>query len=238
LATEPPIGGCLIGLLLLLLVLLFPDSAWAKNCTPPENAAAIKVNLVEGKLAYNTAESLKVLTRKMRPNEDAGVKSIYSFGLTSVEWRSKADMQLAGMPVGAASHCWYVTEIGMTIELRSTIFLAKEIERDSCIWREVMNHEQKHVKLNRKLFGRLMDDLKPKIAAVAEGGIETADGDAALAAFRPKIKKMIDTALERFSTAREKQHRVEIDTQAEYDRVDAACAETEWDAIFHRAGLK
>ena len=237
-STEPPIGGCLFGLLLLPLLLLFPDFAWAKSCTPPESAAVIKVNLDEGKLAYNTAETLKMLTRRMGHNEDAGVKSIYSFGLTSVEWRSKADMQMAGMPVGADSYCWYVTEINMTIELRSTVFLAKEIERDSCIWREVMNHEQKHVKLNRKLFGRLKTDLKPKIAAVADGGIEASDGDSAMAAFRPKIKKMIDKALEKFSTAREKQHRVEIDTQAEYDRVDAACAETEWDAIFHRAGLK
>jgi hypothetical protein len=218
--------------------LLFPDFAWAKSCTPPENTAAIKVNLVEGNLAYNTAEPLKMLTRRMRRNEDAGVKSIYSFGLTSVEWRSKADMQLAGMPVGAASYCWYVTEISMTIETHSTIFLAKEIARDSCIWREVMNHEQKHVKLNRILFGRLKDDLKPKIAAVAEGGIETSDGDAAMAVFRPKIEKTIDTVLEKFSAAREKRHRAEIDTEAEYDRVDAACTETEWDAIYRRAGLK
>jgi hypothetical protein len=219
------------------LLILIPDFAWAKSCTAAKDAT-IKVKLVEGKLAYNTAEGLKVLTRKLRPNEDPTIKSIYSFGLTSVEWRSQADLQLTGTPVGATAYCWSVAEVTMTVELRSTVFVAKEIERDSCTWREVMNHEQKHVALNKKMFGRLPDDLRPKIAAAAKGGMLTSEGKAAMAAFRPKIEKAIDNALRKFSTEREQQHRAEIDTKAEYDRVDAACPETEWDAVFHRAGLK
>lgn len=237
-ATEPPIGNGLVGLLLLCLALLLPDTAWAKSCAPPTGSPQIKVKLVEGKLDHNSAQGLQALTRKMRPGEDPTVKSIYSFGLTSVEWRSRADLQLTGTPTGATAYCWSVAEISMTITLRSTVFVAKEINRDSCPWREVMNHEQKHVKLNAKMFGRLPGELKPKIAAVAGGGILSAEGEAAMAAFRPRIEQAIGTALDDFSAAREKQHRAEIDTKAEYDRVDAACPEAEWDAIFHRAGLK
>jgi hypothetical protein len=218
--------------------LLLSDAAWAKSCSPPSAHPAIKVKLVEEKLDHDSTQGLQALTRKMRPNEDPTIKSIYSFGLTSVEWRSQADLELTGMPVGATSYCWYVAEVSMTITLRSTVFVAKEIERDSCPWREVMNHEQKHVTLNAKMFSRLPGDLKPKISAVAKGGILTREGAAAMAAFRPKIEKAIATALDDFSTAREKQHRTEIDTKAEYDRVDAACPEVEWDAVFHRAGLK
>ncbi|MDY0872867.1 hypothetical protein [Dongia rigui] len=237
-ATEPPIGNVLIGLVLLCLALLLPESAWAKSCTPPTDGPEIKIKLVEGKLAQNSALGLQALTRKMRPHEDPALKSIYSFGLTSVEWRSKADLQLTGMPSGATAHCWYVAGISMTITLRSTVFVAKEIARDSCPWREVLNHEQKHVTLNAKMFARLPKELKPRIAAVAGGGILSAKGQLAMATFRPRIEKAIGAALDDFSAAREKQHRDEIDTKAEYDRVDAACPEAEWDAVFHRAGLK
>lgn len=237
-ATELPIGSGLVGLVLISLALLLPAPVWAKGCSPPTNGPTVKVKLIEGKLAQNAGEGLQALTRKMRPNEDPSVKSIYSFGLTSVEWRTKADLQLAGVPVSAKSYCWYVSEISMTIELRETIFLAKEIERDSCTWREVLLHEQKHVKLNKKMFSRLPVEVKPKIVAAAQGGVLTPDGQVAMANFRPKIEKVIDTALDKFSAAREKQHRTEIDTKAEYDRVDASCPEAEWDAIFRRAGLK
>jgi hypothetical protein len=223
---------------LLCFILLLPDSAWAKSCSAPARGPTIKIKLVDGKPAYNTVEGLKALTRKMNPNQDPGIKSIYSFGLTSVEWRSKADLRLSGMPIGATSYCWYVAEVNMTIELRETVFLAKEIERDTCTWREVMAHEQKHVQLNDKMFARLPGEIKPKIAASAQGGILTSDGQDAMATFRPKIQAAINTALDKFSVAREKQHRTEIDTKAEYDRVDAACAEPEWDAVFRRAGLK
>jgi hypothetical protein len=237
LASVALIRNALSGLALLCVASLLSDPALAKSCTP-SSRPSIKIKLVEEKLAHDSAQALQALTRKMRPNEDPTIKSIYSFGLTSVEWRSQANLELTGRPVDTAAYCWSVAEVSMTITLRSTVFVAKEIERNSCPWREVMNHEQKHVTLNARMFARLPGELKPKIGSAAKGGILSRDGATAMAAFRPKIERAIAKALDDFSIAREKQHRTEIDTKAEYDRVDAACPEPEWDAVFQRAGLK
>lgn len=50
--------------------------------------------------------------------------------------------------------CLWYDRIEVTIKLTPTIFMAKELQRNSCAYREVMKHERKHVQVDRDIVNK------------------------------------------------------------------------------------
>lgn len=218
------------------LALLAPAGAEAQSCATPK-PATINIVTKNAPQKFDTSSGLQLLTKKMRPDGKMKANSIYNMGVTRIEWATQATIELTGEPNADSSYCWSVAALNVTVTVEMTVYIAKEIKRDSCTWREVLNHEQKHVTLNEKTFAGLPDAIRPVLAAAVKGSVASSDGERAMATFRKRGEKALSDALKDFGAAREKQHREKIDTKEEYARVDAACGEEEWAGIFSRAGL-
>lgn len=220
------------------LTLRAPAEAEAQSCAVVPKPAAVNVATKDTPRRFDTDTGLRTLTRKMRSDGKVKADSIYNMGVTRLEWGTEANIELTGEPNADSSYCWSVVALNVTVTVEMTVYIAKEIERDSCTWREVLKHEQKHVALNEKAFAGLPDDIRPVLAAAIKGSVASSEGQKALATFRKRAEKALSDAIKEFAADREKQHREKIDTKEEYARVDAACSEAEWAEIFKRAGLR
>lgn len=210
--------------------------AEAQSCATAK-PAAINIATKDAPQKLDASSSLQQLTKKMRLDGKMKSDSIYNMGVTRVEWATRANIELTGAPKADSSYCWSVAALNVTVTVETTVYIAKEIKRDSCTWREVLKHEQKHVSLNEKAFAGLPDDIRPALVAAVKGSVASPEGQKAMATFRERAEKALSDALTDFGAAREKQHRQKIDTKEEYARVDAACSEEEWAGVFSRAGL-
>jgi hypothetical protein len=223
---------------LLLLAALLPRLALAEECARPLDKPAIKLETTSSDIVYDASEGLKALTKKATAdNALPATGKIYSMGLTAAEWKSSAKLQLTGRPLDRDTYCWSVVSLTMKFELTTKVFIAKEIARGSCAWKEVVDHEHKHVNLDRKLLAGLDDMVRPKIEPALRKTVVAKDGNKALAVLQADTRAAINRALKAFIDHREKQQLSKIDTAAEYKRVDEACSDAEWAAIFKQAGL-
>lgn len=228
----------LVAACLLLLAALLPRLAVAAECARPLVKPVIKLETKSSEVAYDAREGLKALTKKATAdNALPATGKIYSMGLTAAEWKSEAKLQLTGRPLDRDTYCWSMVSLTMRFKLATTVFIAKEIPRGSCAWKQVVDHEHKHVNLDRKLLAGLDDMVRPKIEPALRKAIAAKDGNEALAVLQADARVAINHALEAFIAHREKQQLSKIDTAAEYERVDEACSDAEWAAIFKKAGL-
>jgi len=228
----------LLAACLLLLTVLLPRLAMAEECARPLVKPVIKLETKSSDVAYDAREGLKALTKRAAADKALpATGKIYSMGLTAAEWKSEAKLQLTGRPLDRDTYCWSVVSLTMRFKLATTVFIAKEIPRGSCAWKQVVDHEHKHVNLDRKLLAGLDDMVRPKIAPALRKTVVAKDGNEALAVLQADARAAINRALTAFIADREKQQLSKIDTTAEYQRVDDACSDAEWAAIFRQAGL-
>jgi hypothetical protein len=231
-------GNWLAASCIMLLSMVFAPMALADLCDGAIAKATVEVKTKTGALSYDARTGLKELTKKARADKALpATASTYSMGLTAANWHSDARFRLTGRPVQGDTFCWSVSSLEVTITLDATIYIAKEILRDSCAWKQVNEHEQKHVKLDKKLLAGLPAIIEPKIRAARWQTVQSKDGKDALAIIDQVARKTISDAMDAFVEYRNKLQLAQIDTAAEYQRVDDACSDAEWGTIFKRAGL-
>ncbi len=229
----------LVAACLLLLTSLLPRPVMAEECARPFVKPVIKLETTSSEVAYDAREGLTALTKKAAADKALpATGKIYSMGLTAAQWKSDAKLELTGRPLDRDTYCWSVVSLSMRFKLDTTVFIAKEIPRGSCAWKQVVDHEHKHVNLDRKLLAGLDVMVRPKIEPALRKTVVAKDGKKALAILQADARAAINRALKDFIAHREKQQLSKIDTPAEYQRVDDACSDAEWAAIFKKAGLQ
>ncbi len=132
--------------------------------------------------------------------------------------------------------CWRVTRINTVITVSTTVFIAKEIPKGSCLWHEIAKHEAKHVRLDQKLFPQLAGTIRPALLRAASQSVVAGSEAEAKATLGRRLVAAMQAAADRFEATRNQQQ-LTIDTREEYSRPNQVCGEAEVAAAIRRSGM-
>lgn len=124
-------------------------------------------------------------------------------------------------------NCFWYRTITLTLKLQPTIFVAKEIPASSCYYNAIIEHEMKHVEVDRGLIRDYQNIIYDTIENYVQqaGPIDHSPmGDEKIA--QKKLTKDLEREVQGIH-ARMRQDRIErqaaIDTLGEYNRVADEC---------------
>lgn len=124
--------------------------------------------------------------------------------------------------------CMYVAKVNVKISIDPKIFIAKEYAPGTCHYNAVLEHEQKHVAVDKRLVNKYTNIIVKAVNnTLKQVGYSHGPYDASqLPALQKQISAIIESVIKQFSENMNKERQVlqqEVDTLKEYGRVDALC---------------
>jgi len=157
------------------------------------------------------------LLRKLKPTEDA-------MGVSSSRLGFDGDPTFKVVPHGG-TNCFYLTALKLQFGyVRRMIQIATEVPQGSCMFKEIREHEYKHVTVDNAI---VTDNLAFVTSALqgfvaSYGPIEAGDSAAATAQLEKALKSALKPTISHLEDLTEAAQE-KVDTDAEYARVDDAC---------------
>jgi hypothetical protein len=217
-------------LALLLLALLSPAEAFAAGCPAPEAKSRLRVDIeIESPKTdhSHSRDALKTFDISLASPYQQGSK-IHVNGLMrgAITLESNSTMAWQGLSDGS-NNCFWYDEVALVIKMNPTIYVANEIPKDTCLYREVLAHEYKHYSVDygvaQDFQVLLQDELDRYVKQIGVAGPFTA-------AQKDRAQKQMGDGLEakiRSLNERLKKERLKrqgnVDTLDEYERVARAC---------------
>jgi hypothetical protein len=220
------------------MVILGIHVASADSCGQSLGKPEVNVHIDRRPVAQDFRQTLKAMNSDPQFSLTGRSKSAsdYTIGLTRLVTGYQLRAELIGQPRTGGDYCWSVATLDVLVSAETTVFIGKEVPRNSCTWREVMAHETLHVELDERLLARLADRIRPSIAKAATLTLAAPSAEQAEQAIRGPISAAAAAALEDFSQKRLAQQLM-IDTPEEYRRLSMACGNKEFSEILRRAGV-
>jgi hypothetical protein len=126
--------------------------------------------------------------------------------------------------------CLWYDSIKIEVEIDPTIVIGKEVAKDKCMKKAVLEHEHKHIRADREIVNKYAQETAQKVYALLKkkgflvGPVAFDQGEAAAAAMYEQVFEVI-----RYENKVMQQERAKIqqaiDSKEEYDRVAALCPE-------------
>lgn len=221
----------MIGLDLMAAGLLTLASAGPVTCVPDATPPAFNITATGMEYVVDHTKSIKELTAMSDGTYSPYNKSVQTFteGLmrgsisasTSFGWGISTAAPMAGT-------CLFVRTIDVKLHIDPTIYIAKEYKRGTCMYDSVMEHEMKHINVDRQIVNKYtyiiikaLDNTFKKIGYV-HGPVNQADQKA----LETQIGGIAIGVVQKFNdnmNAERDRLQQKVDTVAEYARVDAQC---------------
>jgi hypothetical protein len=127
-------------------------------------------------------------------------------------------------------NCFWYNRVNLDITLKPTIYVAKEIIKDTCMYREVLNHEYKHYDVDYALARDYQVIFQDEVERFLKGNgivgpVTATQKTAAQKELANRLERTIQAVNDRMKADRIKRQSL-IDTRAEYERVVKSCAGT------------
>jgi len=225
-------AGCVFGLLLA--IVAATEQAVAQDCSGVPAPPQIEVSADVRAAVLDTSTSLRNLSADAGP---AMGPNSHTLGTTSLNVMNNLQLQSRGMPQAGGGFCWSVTQVKAIVRADTTVNIASEITRDSCMWREVMAHEKKHVALDRQLLPNLVAATRARLMQLGNQSISAASEAVASAAFQAAAERALNEAADQYFDGRNAQQ-LALDTPEEYARLSRACGDAEVAEVLGRAGIQ
>lgn len=127
----------------------------------------------------------------------------------------------------AKQTCLWYSAITVNINITPTIYIASNYPKGSCMFNAVMEHEQKHVTVDRRLVNTYAQSIRSALQAEIEkqsiyGPVPNASVEQTQNEMGAKIKKIVDDKMAELTKKRLRQQQL-VDSLAEYNRVNTLC---------------
>ncbi len=132
-----------------------------------------------------------------------------------------------GAAAGNGSGCIWITQVTVTLNYQPTIYVSREYQPETCYRRAVLEHEHKHVMIDRQLIQDYLPVLQQAaqtaaqatgvIGPVSEGELQAISGN-----LENQLSVQLKTAMDQLSAERNRRQAM-VDTPQEYARVQAQC---------------
>lgn len=156
-------------------------------------------------------------------------------GQISAEHKIKLDYELVDQN---GQVCLWYKNVDVDVHITPKIVIAREVKSDSCMYKAVLAHEQKHVEVDRKLVNEMAKYMgKALYTLMSRNGFSVGPIDPAIAEttaqnMMQQANDTLNQVYQAMMTERAKRQG-NVDSREEYDRVSALCP----DFYKHRENL-
>lgn len=150
-------------------------------------------------------------------------------GLTSGEIRTSSNMRIMTevYPTMNAA-CLMIDKIAVTINVKPTVYIAREYPANGCMYRAIMDHEKKHVQADRTIINKYTNiiigalDAHFKKKGYKAGPVSKQSAEAVQKQLSDESNKIVESFAAQMSAER-RQLQQKVDSLEEYNRVNALC---------------
>lgn len=123
--------------------------------------------------------------------------------------------------------CYWYDTVDVNIHINPTIYIASEFPQGSCMHNAIMEHEQKHVTVDREMVNKYAQLIGNAIKAETDrqpiyGPVPLAQEKAIEAAIKSKMQSIVTNLIAQMDQERKTRQQV-VDNLSEYQRVNALC---------------
>lgn len=199
---------------------------WCKPSKPP----SISIRTSTDQISYDFSKSEKQLN-----NFHITTKNPYANNvITDVGGVMKGGIEAQQkMSFGALKNqhtnqiCFWYDSIDVLIHIKPTIFIASEFPPETCMHNAIMEHEQKHIQVDREivnkyaaLIGNAFKEDLTKYSVF--GPFPLSNEQAMIEGIKSRMQNILKYYTNQMSTERQSRQQ-EIDTLSEYQRVNKSC---------------
>lgn len=201
------------------------------ECKLPKSVE-ISVNPVTKKIAYDYSRTMADLqstqTDTINPYGMSGVSITQGFMEGAIEVKPEVKLNYYEFPKYGAA-CVYYDKITINISIDPQITIAKEVYKDRCMQKAVLNHEMKHImrdreivnKYGRKMGNELRDELT-KRGFITANPIRREDAQHVATNMQNAVFNILEREYKNMELKRAQVQQA-VDSKQEYDRVAAEC---------------
>lgn len=201
------------------------------NICPKQEPTKINIVPKTEEVKYDYSQSLreiqKYTTDTVDPYGFHGQTITQGFMRGSIELQQKIKFGQASIPRYDAACVWY-DEITIELKIDPTIVIASELYKDRCMRKAIIDHELKHVRVDREVVNKYAKTMGKKLyTALQSRGFtagpvriermqEIADKMARV------VKQVLELEYKKMGIERQERQRA-VDTLEEYQSVDKKC---------------
>lgn len=129
---------------------------------------------------------------------------------------------------GLNAGCLYLDKLTVKIHINPTIYIAKNYPKSGCMYAAVMEHEKKHIKVDRMIVNKYTRIIINGLDAMFKK-IGYAQGPFTIGQINPaqeNIQKLVTDMLKQYSDQMSDERQIlqqRVDSLEEYERVQALC---------------
>lgn len=198
---------------------------------PQREAGTVNIIWSSDAVKYDFSQTQSQLDRKEVDTKNPYDRSVKTHvgGLMSGGINVKSTVEVATMTYPRSRvTCQWVEKVNLTIAIDPTIFIAKEHPRGSCKHRAILEHEMKHVYVDREIVKEYAPILKRHLEqAIIKVGIVGPKPERRAPEFHQKILEYMEARLKDVTDRMYKERRQrqqQVDSLQEYQRVAAMCS--------------
>lgn len=163
------------------------------------------------------------------------IREGWTMGLTTYKPVIEISFPVTLVQTDGGLACAVVNKLDVRLGYRDvTVYVAREIPRNTCGFDEVFRHEMRHVEVNRSMLqsylpivsGRLREHLK------LNGVIRQENPDYAVSELRGRLKQIVEETM-REMDRENVERQLAIDSREEYARISNACGGQLQSALGH-----
>lgn len=154
-----------------------------------------------------------------------GARQGQVLGLAHATYGERWQVAAHFSPLPGGGVCAALARLTVTFGFQErVVYIARELPPGTCIQREVLNHEMKHVVVDEDLLKEFMPDFRRRLEAAAGrlGTVRARSESQAMTALRQPIDAAVRALMQDFARARDRRQ-AGVDTIEEYRRVSRSC---------------
>ncbi len=204
--------------------------AGASTC-PKQEATKINIIPYTAKVKYDYHQSLKRIQRYSTDTVDPygfhGQTITQGFMKGQIELRQRIKFGQIKNKRSGIGCVWY-NEITVNINIDPTIVIAKELYRDKCMRKAILDHELKHVRVDREIVNKYAKIMGEKLMVALKsrgfsaGPFELRRMKEVTSKMQRVVQQILELEYKKLGIEREERQR-EVDSLNEYNEVDSKC---------------
>lgn len=200
------------------------------SCTVPPQTSTVTLHLEQQPPRIDNTKTRNALNgfKASIQSPYAGQQNVHVNGLMqgTIGMRTKMNIAWQRTKNGAINCLWY-DNIDVLLSFQPVIYVASEIKPGSCLYSEVLNHEQKHLDTDLAILAlyqeRIKDKMNRLLQQTTSHGPYSAD---IVETVRQNMSNNVNAVIEAIHKELQQERirrQSEIDTLAEYQRVAKLC---------------
>jgi hypothetical protein len=202
-----------------------PAKAQTSACSPMTRAT-LSLDIALAPIQRDDGLSIAQLARQPgRMPGPVGSARGHVLGLTQARYGEQSQVSALFQPMGDGSFCAWPKTLTVSFGFQQrVVHVARELPPASCIFREVLAHEMKHIGVDEALLRDFTPLIRRRLDEAVErlGPVRARSENQAMQFFRRSLDSAMRETMREFGRERDRRQ-AQVDTTEEYERVTQSC---------------